>query len=247
MILCGSVGRVVKAEIKRFPDTFRSKGWGIAEYANVYDAIAAVERLNMAEYNGRVIHVRFDRAAVDEIHDIDGIRVFVGNIPWDVSENELLYHFRLFTPARLRLMTNMSGRSRGFAILQYSTREDAERAILALNNSIIMGREIQCRIDRGPGREVWKPAVVVDLSTSLYVKNLHPGCTEDVLISIFAPFGRLSNVKVMIHSSGVPKGWGTVSYFRYEDALRALESLNGHFALPGMPAIEIRLDRKQNS
>ena len=242
---CESIGRVVRVDIKRFPDTLRSKGWGVVEYENIYDAIVAVQRLDMAELNGRFVHVRFDRESIDEYDNPNAVRVFVGNIAWDVTEIDLRYHFQSCQPTRLRLMTNMAGKSRGFALLQYNDLASAERAIAAFNRSIINSREIQCRIDRGPGRDTVARAPMAIPVTNLFVKNLHLTCCNDELISIFSRYGSISNVNIMRNSTGAPNCWGVVSFYRYQDAVNALRGLSGQFSLPGMPPIDIRLDRSR--
>ena len=102
-----------------------------------------MELLNGKEMNGRVIHVRFDRSADAELIDSTDIRVFVGNLAWDVTEEQLIDHFASYRPKHLRLMTNMTGRSRGFALLEYETVEIANLAIEALNQSDLGSRQIQ--------------------------------------------------------------------------------------------------------
>lgn len=113
------------------------------QYDSHMAAALAVEKLNMTEFMSRIIHVRFDRTMVDEIENSGGIKVFVGNIPWQVTERGVAEHFRKFSPRRLRIMTNMSGRSRGFALLQYDSTAEAEAAIHALNETDLGGRLIQ--------------------------------------------------------------------------------------------------------
>jgi RNA recognition motif-containing protein len=100
----------------------------------------------MTEFNGRIVHVRFDRTAMDEIDNPYSVKVFVGNIPWDANDDEIAMHFSSFPPRRLRVMQNMSGRSRGFALLHYDTYEEADHAIRVLNFTEIRGRQIQVSV-----------------------------------------------------------------------------------------------------
>ena len=113
------------------------------EYATYEEAENAVRQLNGQVMMSRVIHIRFDRDSVDDPDQGSDIKLFVGNIPWSLEKNDILEHFRSFPPKRIRLMTNMSGRSRGFAILSYSNEDEANEAIKHLNLTNLGGREIE--------------------------------------------------------------------------------------------------------
>ncbi len=51
-------GTVLSARVNRDPATGRSLGSGIVEMQTVNGAQAAIERLNLADYDGRVMSVR---------------------------------------------------------------------------------------------------------------------------------------------------------------------------------------------
>lgn len=66
----------------------------------------------------------------------------------------------------------------------------------------------------------------------LCVNNLHPSITEDMLTTIFEPFGRLERCYVEEYSPGKSKGIGYVQYRNPDDGKKALEQLN-NFDLAG--------------
>ena len=90
------------------------------------------------------------------------VRLFIGNLPYDVTEAELRAHFAAVGPlASLALPTDRdTGRPRGFAFVEFRERADAEEAIRHLNNQVFKGRplgvsEARARDDRtttGPSR-----------------------------------------------------------------------------------------------
>ena len=90
------------------------------------------------------------------------VRLFIGNLPYDVTEAELHAHFAAVGPlASLALPTDRdTGRPRGFAFVEFRERADAEAAIRHLNNQAFKGRplgvsEARARDDRttpGPSR-----------------------------------------------------------------------------------------------
>jgi RNA recognition motif-containing protein len=112
------------------------------EFEDKLSARTAVERYNMTEFMSRIIHVRLDRTTAD-VEESNTFKVFVGNIPWNIHSSELAQHFRDFPSMGIQLMTNMSGRSRGFALIEYATKEEAERCINGMHMTLIGDREIQ--------------------------------------------------------------------------------------------------------
>ena len=92
-------------------------------------------------------------------------KLFVGNLSFDTTENELQEAFAAHgTVMEANLMMDrMSGRSRGFAFVTMSTPEEAQKAIAAMNGSKLADRTLTVNIarpkeerprgDRGPRRE----------------------------------------------------------------------------------------------
>jgi len=54
----GQFGTVISARVNRDPSTGRSLGSGVVEMQTTGGAQAAVERLNFADYDGRLMSVR---------------------------------------------------------------------------------------------------------------------------------------------------------------------------------------------
>ena len=85
-------------------------------------------------------------------------KLFVGNLAFDTTENDLQDLFEKFGPVtEVNLVTDrMSGRSRGFAFVTMATDEGAQSAISGLATHSLHGREIRVsearpREDRGGG------------------------------------------------------------------------------------------------
>lgn len=76
-------------------------------------------------------------------------RVFCGNLPFDgVDEGELRNLFRRCGKvASIKVITDhVTGRGKGFGFVQYSTAEDAARAILELDGEVVGGRAIRLNV-----------------------------------------------------------------------------------------------------
>lgn len=73
--------------------------------------------------------------------------------------------------------------------------------------------------------------------TKLIVNYIPQFATEEDLAQLFAPIGKVENIKIMRDfKTGYSFGFGFVKYFKPEDALKAIETLNG---------ISFRLAHKQ--
>src|SRR5580693_4885151 len=77
-------------------------------------------------------------------------RLFVGNLSFQTGENELQDHFaQAGSVTSVNLMLDkMTGRSRGFAFVEYATPEDAQKAIDQFHDKDFQGRKITVNIAR---------------------------------------------------------------------------------------------------
>ena len=146
-------GLIIRADVLEGSDG-RSKGCGIVEFANPLEASNAISTMTDTEINGRKIFVREDR----EIHSGGtggGARVFVGNLPYEVSWQDLKDHFKQCGYiTRADVMENPDGRSKGVGVVEFSDPMNAARAIETLNDSQLGGRTIYVREDREPHGQV---------------------------------------------------------------------------------------------
>src|SRR5512138_1786966 len=85
-------------------------------------------------------------------------RLFVGNLAFSTTENDLQDHFAQAGPVMsVNIMQDRAtGRSRGFGFVEMSTPEDAAKAIQMFNKKDFQGRaltvnEARPREDRPPG------------------------------------------------------------------------------------------------
>jgi cold-inducible RNA-binding protein len=86
------------------------------------------------------------------------VRLFVGNLPYQATEEDLRTHFsQVGQPTQIvRPLDRETGRARGFAFVEYAERPAAEEAIKKFDGQLFMGRplavsEARAREDRGPG------------------------------------------------------------------------------------------------
>jgi RNA recognition motif-containing protein len=72
------------------------------------------------------------------------MKIYVGNLSWQYSEDQLLSTFATHgevTSATI-ITDRETGRSKGFGFVEMPSKEQAEAAISALNNAVLDGRNI---------------------------------------------------------------------------------------------------------
>ena len=80
------------------------------------------------------------------------MNLYVGNLPWSATEEELKAHFEGAGPVKaVRIITEgRSGRSKGFGFVEMESEEGGQTAIDSLNGKDFDGREL--RVDKATER-----------------------------------------------------------------------------------------------
>jgi RNA recognition motif-containing protein len=77
-------------------------------------------------------------------------RLFIGNLSYQTAENDLQDYFAqagAITSVNL-MMDKITGKSRGFAFVEFSTPEEAQKAIEQFHNKEFQGRSITVNVAR---------------------------------------------------------------------------------------------------
>lgn len=181
----------------------------MAEYVSHDAALSAVALLDGQELNGRQVHLRLDRNVADNERD-GAFRVYAGNLAWSVSEADLMNAFAAFNPVACNLVTNMYGRSRGFAIVKFSSEGEAVLAIDAMNTIVLKERPLEVRFDRG----TQKADDLSETRTTVYVGKVPFSFTNDSdLSALFHHVGPIVSAKLQRAPNGRSKGWGYAIHF----------------------------------
>jgi len=101
---------------------------------------------NRNNRNGRRSHPYKKR---EDNGNAQGRRVYIGNLSWGVSWQDLKDHMReVGEVTRADIMTGTDGRSKGCGIVEYTSKADAKKAVLTLTDTELDGRKIFVREDR---------------------------------------------------------------------------------------------------
>ena len=267
-----SAGEVVHAEVITDQHSGRSKGCGVVEFATDQEAQQAIELLSNTELNGRTIFVREDRETTSgKTGAPGGMRgqqsnpsVYVWNLSPETSWQDLKDHMRKAGNVdSASVFTSPTGEANS-GIVVYQRSQDAARAIRELQGTLLHDSAISLREDRlhsghgggrghggrgggrggrfgyGGGRGYGgggggRGGVQIDPGTQVFVGNLSYEANWRDLKDHFRQCGEVKRAEVR-------RGFGTVQFFRKEDADAAIERLNGS-EFQGRE-LEVRLDQK---
>lgn len=153
-------GPVYEASIVKDKITNRSKGVAYVEFE---DRASVAKAINMTgeKLLGIPVIVQYTEAeknrqaqeaqiAAQEAAGPASHRIYVGNVYFGMTENELTEVFKPFGEIEyVNLQRDPDGRSKGYAFVQYKTKQAADEAIEKMHGFVLAGRPL--RIGRGGG------------------------------------------------------------------------------------------------
>ncbi|XP_006810598.1 polyadenylate-binding protein 4-like [Neolamprologus brichardi] len=136
----------------------------------------------------------------------------------------------------VKVMTDPSGKSRGFGFVSYEKHEDANKAVEEMNGTELNGKTVFVgRAQKKMERQAELKRKVEQLKqerisryqgVNLYIKNLDDTIDDEKLRKEFSPFGSITSAKVMLEE-GRSKGFGFVCFSSPEEATKAVTEMNG--------------------
>ncbi|XP_069372475.1 polyadenylate-binding protein 1b [Paralichthys olivaceus] len=219
-----------------------SKGYGFVHFETQEAAERAIEKMNGMLLNDRKVFVgrfksRKEREAELGARAKEFTNVYIKNFGDDMDEESLRELFSKYGNAMsIRVMTDDSGKSRGFGFVSFERHEDAQKAVDEMNGKEMNGKLIyvgraQKKVERQTELKRKFEQMKQDRMTryqgvNLYVKNLDDGLDDERLRKEFSPFGTITSAKVMMEG-GRSKGFGFVCFSSPEEATKAVTEMNG--------------------
>eukprot|EP01024_Parvocaulis_polyphysoides_P045960 TRINITY_DN4312_c1_g1_i1.p1 TRINITY_DN4312_c1_g1~~TRINITY_DN4312_c1_g1_i1.p1 ORF type:complete len:403 (+),score=83.41 TRINITY_DN4312_c1_g1_i1:1-1209(+) len=77
-----------------------------------------------------------------------GNQIVIHNLAWSCTWQELKDAFTEWNPIRADVAQDAVGRSRGFGVVRFANKEDAQAAIENMNNGLVAGRPVTVRLDK---------------------------------------------------------------------------------------------------
>jgi len=164
----------------------------------------------------------------EETGDEDPLKLFVGQVPKTLSEEDIFPVFEPFGPLKdLAIIRDKhTGLHRGCAFVTYWTSGDGERAQTALHDKFTF-----------PGGR--RPAQVKPAEPSavpenkLFIGMLSRKAGEPEVREIFEPFGEIREIYMIRNADGSSKCAAFLRYVERDAAIKAIESLNHSIVMDG--------------
>ncbi|XVF07779.1 hypothetical protein REPUB_Repub06bG0169200 [Reevesia pubescens] len=203
----------------------RSLCYGYVNFISPHDAHHAIEAKNHTLLNGKMIRVMWSLRDPDARKSGVG-NVFVKNLSDSIDNVGLQELFRKFgNVISCKVATFEDGKSKGYGFVQFESEESANAAIEKLNDTTIGDKQIYVgKFMKRSDRVLPSPNVKY---TNLYIKNLDPDFTEELLQEKFSEFGKIASLIVAKDENGASRGFGFVNFDNPDDARQAMEAMNG--------------------
>jgi len=241
-----------------------SRGYGFVHFESEESANNAIAKVNGMLLNGKKVYVgkfinKKERESQNGQKSNLFTNIYVKNLIEEMDTDEKLkkYFSKYGNVLSAKVMTDESGKSKGFGFVNFEEPQEAEKAVEDLN-----GKEINKKIIY-VGRAQKKGERQAELKkkfekikqerlnryqgVNLYVKNLDDSITDEDLKKEFIQYGEISSAKVMTDSTGRSKGFGFVCFTCQSDATKAVSEMNNRIigAKPLYVALAQRKDERK--
>ncbi|KAG7229938.1 hypothetical protein INR49_009658 [Caranx melampygus] len=152
--------------------------------------------------------------------------LYVGNLSRDVTEILILQLFTQIGPCRSCKMITEHTSNDPYCFVEFFEHRDAAAALAAMNGRKILGKEVKVNWATTPSSQK------KDTSNHfhVFVGDLSPEITTEDVKAAFAPFGKISDARVVKDmATGKSKGYGFVSFYNKLDAENAIINMGGQW------------------
>jgi nucleolin len=160
-------------------------------------------------------------------------KLFVRNLSWAVTENELYDLFgQVGSVVSVKIPTRREdGKPRGFAFVEMASDDEAQQVIRKFNGTYLHDRDLVVGFqdDDNRGRDSYQGSPSAK-NAKLFVRNIGYSTTEPELQKLFQQVGTVLSVKIPIdRETGTQKGFGFIEMASAEEAEQAIKQLNNSY------------------
>ena len=146
-------GNIVSAKVMVDDASGKSRGFGFVSFKSPDDADKACDDLNGKDLNGKTLCVgraqhkaerqaelkrKHEQMKMDRLNRYQGVNLYVKNLDYTIDDERLREEFTPFgTISSAKVMLDVSGRSKGYGYVCFSTPEEATKAVTEMNNRIV--------------------------------------------------------------------------------------------------------------
>lgn len=114
-----------------------------------------------------------------------------------------------------------------YAFIEFTSHQFAATALTAMNKRLFLEKEIKVNWATSPGNQ---PKTDTSTHHHIFVGDLSPEIETETLREAFAPFGEISNCRIVRDPQTMKsKGYAFVSFVKKAEAENAIQSMNGQW------------------
>ncbi|KAL2498238.1 Polyadenylate-binding protein 2 [Abeliophyllum distichum] len=149
--------------------------------------------------------------------------LYVGDLDFNVTDSQLYDLFnQVGQVVSVRVCRDLgTRRSLGYGYVNYSSPQDAARAIEVLNFTPLNNKLIRIMYSHRD------PSIRKSGTANIFIKNLDKSIDHKALHDTFSSFGNILSCKIATDPNGQSKGYGFVQFDNEESAQTAIDKLNG--------------------
>lgn len=114
-----------------------------------------------------------------------------------------------------------------YAFIEFMTHQAASTALTAMNKRIFLEKEMKVNWATSPGNQ---PKADTSAHHHIFVGDLSPEIDQETLREAFAPFGEISNCRIVKDPQTLKsRGYAFVSFVKKSEAENAIQAMNGQW------------------
>ncbi|XP_055388895.1 polyadenylate-binding protein 1A-like [Condylostylus longicornis] len=217
-----AIGPVASIRVCRESGSRKSLGYAYVNYHNINDAERALDTLNFTTVKGVPCRIMWSHRD-PSLRKSGAGNIFVKNLDKSIDNKSLYDTFSLFgNILSCKVATDEYGKSRGYGFVHYEGEESAKAAIEKVNGMLIGSKHVYV----GPfKRRNERLTTRSETFTNLYVKHFPEVWTEDILRTVFSPFGEITSLAITTDNKG--RRFGFVNYESCDAARAAVNEIHG--------------------
>lgn len=152
--------------------------------------------------------------------------LYVGNLDHSVSEDLLCALFGQMGTIKSCKIIREAGND-PYAFIEFTSHQQATTALTAMNKRLFLDKEMKVNWATSPGNQ---PKADTSTHHHIFVGDLSPEIETETLRDAFAPFGEISNCRIVRDSHTLKsKGYAFVSFVKKAEAENAIQAMNGQW------------------
>lgn len=152
--------------------------------------------------------------------------LYVGNLDASVTEDFLCALFGQIGEVKGCKIIREPGND-PYAFLEFTNHTAAATALAAMNKRVFLDKEMKVNWATSPGNQ---PKTDTSNHHHIFVGDLSPEIETHILREAFAPFGEISNCRIVRDPQTLKsKGYAFVSFVKKADAEAAIQAMNGQW------------------